>query len=93
MDSIEKVLYKTNLPPGKKLTQDVDKFQLQDIYRSMRAKRVLDKQVTKDTYNVVKKVHTPLLNYYETNKKWYERDTDFDFMKYMNTYGNDQLPK
>jgi hypothetical protein len=80
MNSIEKTLYQSTVPPGTRI-QNSDKlseFQQIDIARSKRAKRVIQKNIKNNNYELVKQMQFELLSHYE-NVDWWERESKFDF--------------
>lgn len=80
MNSIERVLYQTNIPTGEKLrnSDKLSEFQNIDIARSKRAKSVIQKNIKNNKYDIMKQMQSELLFHYE-NVDWWERDTQFDF--------------
>ena len=78
--SIRALLDKNNSPNA---PQSVDAMHKLEMTKGMRAKRVLDMQLTNQNYYRTQTVQTPLLDHYE-NVDWWERDSTFDLNKYEN---------
>lgn len=65
------------------MNQDsLDPFSRIDHRRGSRLKRVIDAARTSQRFYTTLDVHRELLNHYEA-VDWFERDSEFDFVPYM----------
>ncbi len=81
---IERALYKVNTPPGERIinSDKLQEFDNLSIHRGIFAKKIINNTLLYKNYNQIKNMQSELLNHYENDVDWFQRDDSFDFELY-----------